>query len=49
MRRVQARMPMLSEAERSMKRELETMEEQVDIYRKSLHQVRYITLYCVYL
>ncbi|XP_033731500.1 nucleoporin 88-like [Pecten maximus] len=40
MRRLQARNPVLSEAERGMKKDLETMEEQLDNYRKSLHQLR---------
>ncbi|XP_069135413.1 nucleoporin 88-like isoform X2 [Argopecten irradians] len=40
MRRLQARNPVLSEAERGMKKDLETMEEQLDNYRRSLHQLR---------
>lgn len=40
MRRLQEKMPMMSEAERGMKRELETMEEQLEIYKRSLDQVK---------
>ena len=39
MRKLQSRLPVLSDAERGMKRELETMDEQLDVYRKSLEQV----------
>lgn len=40
MRRLQEKMPMMSEAERGMKRELETMEEQLEMYKRSLDQVK---------
>ncbi|XP_060083278.1 nucleoporin 88-like isoform X2 [Ylistrum balloti] len=40
MRRLQARNPVLSEAERGMKKDLEAMEEQLDNYKRSLHQLR---------
>lgn len=40
MRRLQEKMPMMSEAERGMKRELETMEEQLEIYKRSVEQVK---------
>jgi hypothetical protein len=39
MRKLQARLPVLSEAERSMKRELEAMHEKLDTYKNSLKQV----------
>lgn len=40
MRRLQEKMPMMTEAERGMKRELETMEEQLEMYKRSLDQVK---------
>ena len=40
MRKLQARLPVLSEAERSMKRELEAMHEKLDTYKNSLKQVQ---------
>ncbi|KAL5016642.1 hypothetical protein ScPMuIL_006231 [Solemya velum] len=40
MRKFQARLPVLSEAERSMKRDLETMEEQLHVYQRSLDQLK---------
>lgn len=44
MRRLQEKMPMMSEAERGMKRDLETMEEQLELYKRSLEQVKSVHL-----
>ncbi|KAK3082723.1 hypothetical protein FSP39_003496 [Pinctada imbricata] len=40
MRRLQSRFPVLSSAERNMKRELETMEEQIEGFKNSLQQLK---------
>ena len=39
MRRLQERMPSMSEAERGMKRDLEAMEEKLEVYKRSVKQV----------
>lgn len=39
MRKLQDRIPFLSESERAMKRELENIEERLETYQRSLEQV----------
>ena len=39
MRKMQARIPFLSEPERHMKRELESMDEKLETYQRNLEQV----------
>ena len=40
MRKMQSRVPFLSEPERNMKRELESMDEKLETYQRNLEQVR---------
>ena len=40
MRKMQSRVPFLSEPERNMKRELESMDEKLEQYQRNLEQVR---------
>lgn len=49
MRKLQARLPVLSEAERGMKRELETMHEKLDTYKNSLKQVQTNIYKCLFM
>ena len=39
MRKMQSRVPFLSEPERNMKRELESMDEKLETYQRNLEQV----------